>query len=73
MFRLTNSEEVKAMVTRTGYATAKGKLVHSILYPKPTDHQAVKDTVKFMIFLFIVAIGGIIYTTVVQVCVILFL
>uniref|UniRef100_A0A663NDK7 ATPase cation transporting 13A2 n=1 Tax=Athene cunicularia TaxID=194338 RepID=A0A663NDK7_ATHCN len=43
--------EVLAVVTRTGFCTAKGDLISSILYPKPVSFKFYKDAVKFVLFL----------------------
>uniref|UniRef100_A0A8C9MR45 ATPase cation transporting 13A2 n=1 Tax=Serinus canaria TaxID=9135 RepID=A0A8C9MR45_SERCA len=43
--------EVLAVVTRTGFCTAKGDLISSILYPKPLSFKFYKDAVKFVLFL----------------------
>ena len=51
-----------AMVTRVGFETAKGCLVHSILYPKSIDHKMQKDGSKFLLILACVACIGFIYS-----------
>ncbi|NXE99856.1 AT132 ATPase, partial [Menura novaehollandiae] len=43
--------EVLAVVTRTGFCTAKGDLIGSILYPKPVSFKFYEDAVKFVLFL----------------------
>ena len=44
---------VIAMVVGTGYATAKGEMVRSILYPKPTSFDFVKKLYFFIFNLFL--------------------
>ncbi|XGW32615.1 hypothetical protein V3C99_017286, partial [Haemonchus contortus] len=53
---------VKAIVLRTAYATLKGQLVRSIMYPKPIDFRFTKDLFKFVAFLFCIALFGFAYT-----------
>ncbi|NXS58360.1 AT132 ATPase, partial [Brachypteracias leptosomus] len=50
--------EVLAVVTRTGFCTAKGDLISSILYPKPVSFKFYKDAVKFVLFLSILGTSG---------------
>ena len=45
-----------------GFATAKGSLVRSILFPKPLDLKMLKDIMKFVIFLAILAALAFAYT-----------
>jgi len=54
-------DKVLAVVIRTGFNTAKGDLVRSILYPKPIGFQFYIDSLKFVLLLFGVAVCGIIY------------
>ncbi|XP_059188921.1 cation-transporting ATPase 13A2 isoform X2 [Centropristis striata] len=54
-----------AVVTSTGFFTAKGNLVSSILYPQPTDFRFYRDSFKFLGILAFVAIIGSIYSFVV--------
>uniref|UniRef100_A0A8C3JSG6 ATPase cation transporting 13A2 n=1 Tax=Calidris pygmaea TaxID=425635 RepID=A0A8C3JSG6_9CHAR len=54
--------EVLAVVTRTGFCTAKGDLISSILYPKPVSFKFYKDAVKFVLFLAVLAFIGTIYS-----------
>ncbi|XP_042526258.1 probable cation-transporting ATPase 13A5 [Dipodomys spectabilis] len=42
---------VRAVVLQTGYNTAKGDLVRSILYPRPLNFKLYSDAFKFMVFL----------------------
>ncbi|XP_075058379.1 putative cation-transporting ATPase 13A4 [Mixophyes fleayi] len=53
---------VKAIVLRTGFNTAKGDLVRSILYPKPMNFKLYRDAFRFLMILASVAIIGTIYT-----------
>ncbi|OXB83138.1 UNVERIFIED_CONTAM: hypothetical protein H355_016702 [Colinus virginianus] len=62
--RFYTGELVKALVVRTGFNTAKGQLVRSILYPKPTDFKLYRDAYWFLLFLVVVAGIGFIYTIV---------
>lgn len=57
-------EKVFAVVIRTGYLTAKGELVRSILYPPPADFKFETDSYKFIGILSIIAVLGVIYTIV---------
>ncbi|MCL4136628.1 UNVERIFIED_CONTAM: hypothetical protein GTU68_051500, partial [Idotea baltica] len=56
--RYYGKEQVLAIVVRTGFSTAKGELVRSILYPRPIDFKFYKDSIKFIGFLFIVSVFG---------------
>ncbi|KPP56549.1 hypothetical protein Z043_125821, partial [Scleropages formosus] len=40
-----------AIVTRTGFFTAKGELISSILYPKPSNFHFDRDITKFLLIL----------------------
>ena len=48
-----------------GFATAKGSLVRSILFPKPLDSKMWKDIMKFVITLVVLAALGFAYTIVI--------
>ncbi|XP_065141873.1 polyamine-transporting ATPase 13A2 isoform X1 [Paramisgurnus dabryanus] len=54
-----------AVVTSTGFFTAKGDLISSILYPQPLDFRFYKDAMKFVLFLAVLALGGTIYSLVI--------
>ncbi|XP_029012526.1 cation-transporting ATPase 13A2 isoform X2 [Betta splendens] len=54
-----------AVVTSTGFFTAKGSLVSSILYPQPINFRFYQDAVKFLLILGCVALIGTIYSFVV--------
>ncbi|XP_038579201.1 cation-transporting ATPase 13A2 isoform X1 [Micropterus salmoides] len=54
-----------AVVTSTGFFTAKGNLVSSILYPQPTNFRFYQDSAKFLFMLCFVAFIGTIYSFVV--------
>ncbi|MGH0150703.1 UNVERIFIED_CONTAM: hypothetical protein FKN15_061346 [Acipenser sinensis] len=62
--RFYSGELVKAVVVTTGFSTSKGRLVRSILYPKPTDFKLYRDAYLFMLCLVAVAGIGFIYTVV---------
>lgn len=53
--------QVLAKVVRTGFYTAKGELIKSMLFPKPFGFQFYKDAVNFVIFLFCIAAMGMAY------------
>ncbi|KAF6721875.1 putative cation-transporting ATPase 13A2 [Oryzias melastigma] len=54
-----------AVVTNTGFFTAKGHLVSSILYPQPIDFRFYRDSAKFLLILGFIASIGTIYIFVV--------
>nr|CAH7713816.1 unnamed protein product [Callosobruchus chinensis] len=56
--------KVLAVVIRTGYLTAKGELVRSILYPPPADFKFERDSYKFIGILSAIGVMGVIYTIV---------
>ncbi|POI32606.1 hypothetical protein CIB84_003642 [Bambusicola thoracicus] len=60
-------QEVLAVVTRTGFCTAKGDLISSILYPKPVTFKFYKDAVKFVLFLAVLAFIGTLYSILIMV------
>ncbi|OBS73753.1 hypothetical protein A6R68_15709, partial [Neotoma lepida] len=45
----------------TGYNTAKGDLVRSILYPRPLNFKLYNDAFKFMVFLACIGVVGFFY------------
>ncbi|XP_036389036.1 cation-transporting ATPase 13A2 [Megalops cyprinoides] len=54
-----------AVVARTGFFTAKGDLVSSILYPQPINFRFYRDAMKFLLFLGALALMGTIYSIVI--------
>ncbi|XP_031430958.1 polyamine-transporting ATPase 13A3 [Clupea harengus] len=65
--RFYSGELVKAVVVRTGFSTAKGQLVRSILYPKPTDFKLYRDAYLFLLCLVAVAGVGFIYSIILSI------
>ncbi|XP_071500491.1 polyamine-transporting ATPase 13A3-like [Diadema antillarum] len=63
--RYYGSERVRAVVVRTGFATLKGDLVRSILYPKPVGFKFYQDSLKFIGILSMLGVVGIVYTVIV--------
>ncbi|XP_023388356.1 cation-transporting ATPase 13A2 isoform X6 [Pteropus vampyrus] len=53
---------VLAVVTRTGFCTAKGGLVSSILHPRPVNFKFYKHSMKFVAALSVLALLGTIYS-----------
>ncbi|KAM4693456.1 putative cation-transporting ATPase 13A4 [Discoglossus pictus] len=60
--KAASHSQVKAVVLRTGFNTAKGDLVRSILYPKPMNFKLYRDAFRFLMILATVAAIGTIYT-----------
>ena len=56
-----------AVVTSTGFLTAKGSLVSAIMYPPPADFRFERDSYKFIAFLASIATVGFIYSIVTMV------
>ncbi|KAM5163824.1 putative cation-transporting ATPase 13A5 [Mantella aurantiaca] len=52
---------VKAVVLQTGFNTAKGDLVRSIMYPKPVNFKLHKEVLKVLFGLMGLSIIGVIY------------
>ncbi|XP_047648041.1 polyamine-transporting ATPase 13A2 isoform X5 [Phacochoerus africanus] len=53
---------VLAVVTQTGFCTAKGGLVSSILHPRPINFKFYKHSMKFVAALSVLALVGTIYS-----------
>jgi cation-transporting ATPase 13A3/4/5 len=53
---------VRAVVVRTGFKTVKGRLVRSIMYPKPNKFKFYEDSLKFIVFLAFLTIVGFVVT-----------
>uniref|UniRef100_A0A5K3F9E1 Cation-transporting ATPase n=2 Tax=Mesocestoides corti TaxID=53468 RepID=A0A5K3F9E1_MESCO len=51
-------QKVTAVVVRTGFRTAKGEMVRSILFPKPMKFEFTRDVNKFIGLLSILALSG---------------
>ncbi|KAI1892648.1 hypothetical protein AGOR_G00135730 [Albula goreensis] len=54
-----------AVVVRTGFFTAKGDLISSILYPQPINFRFYRDAMKFLLILGSLALIGTVYSIVV--------
>uniref|UniRef100_A0A672RQP9 ATPase 13A3 n=1 Tax=Sinocyclocheilus grahami TaxID=75366 RepID=A0A672RQP9_SINGR len=65
--RYYTGEMVKAVVVRTGFSTAKGQLIRSILYPKPTDFKLYRDAYLFLLCLVAVASVVFVYSLVMKI------
>ncbi|KAG2378060.1 hypothetical protein C9374_008682 [Naegleria lovaniensis] len=62
--RKMGDEKVLGMVCRTGFDTAKGKLMLSILFPKPSSFKFYRDSLNFIGVMFIIGMIGILYSIV---------
>ncbi|XP_033097899.1 probable cation-transporting ATPase 13A3 [Anneissia japonica] len=60
--RYYGGERVCAVVARTGFETAKGELVRSILYPKNLGFKFYQDALRFVMVLGCLAVIGLVYT-----------
>ncbi|KAJ2946942.1 hypothetical protein O0L34_g16288 [Tuta absoluta] len=56
--RFYGNNQVLAKVVRTGFYTAKGELIKSILFPKEFEFQFYKDAAKFVMFMALIAAIG---------------
>lgn len=60
--RYYGGEKVMAVVVRTGFQTAKGELVRSIMFPKPIDFKFNRHIHQFIFLMACIALLGFIYT-----------
>ncbi|KAM3930935.1 putative cation-transporting ATPase 13A4 [Leptodactylus fuscus] len=60
----SGSLPVTAVVLQTGFNTAKGDMVRSILYPKPMNFRLYQDAFRFLMCLVAIAVIGFIYSVV---------
>ena len=56
--RSPHNEKVLALVYSTGFSTAKGNLIRSILYPKKVDFKFKNDSVKYIFLMAVVSFCG---------------
>ena len=56
--RTTAATKCTGMVVRTGYQTARGRLVQSILFPKQIDMKLQNDAINFVGLMGIIALIG---------------
>ena len=59
--RFYGNSKVLAVVVRTGFETARGDLIRSILFPKPMDFKFYRDSMRFIFLLFCIAAIGMCY------------
>jgi cation-transporting ATPase 13A2 len=59
--RYYGDKKVVALVIRTSFVTTKGGLIRSILYPKATKFRFYTDSLKFILFMSIIAVGGFLF------------
>jgi cation-transporting ATPase 13A3/4/5 len=67
--RFYGNEKVRAVVLRTGFLTAKGNLIRSIMYPPPADFKFDQDSYKFIGILAAIAGVGFLYALALKVTV----
>ena len=53
-------------VVRTSYQTARGRLVQSILFPKPIDSRLNNDAISFVMLMGVIALIGFSYSVIMQ-------
>jgi len=62
--RYYDGAKVKAVVIRTGFSTAKGELIRSIMFPKPVDFKFNHHIHKYISVLALIASLGFVYTVI---------
>ncbi|KAI1285205.1 Polyamine-transporting ATPase 13A3 [Halotydeus destructor] len=65
--RYYDGAKVEAVVIRTGFLTAKGELVRSIMFPKPVDFKFNQHIYKFIKYLTCLAAIGFTYTVIIKI------
>ncbi|MBN3304550.1 AT133 ATPase, partial [Amia calva] len=60
--RYYSGERVRAVVVRTGFSTVKGRLVRSILFPRPSEFRLHRDAARFLLGLVGLATVGMAYS-----------
>jgi magnesium-transporting ATPase (P-type) len=61
-----DSRYAVCIAIRTSFSTAKGELVRSILYPRPTKFKFYEDSFKFIGVLALIALVGFVVNAVIQ-------
>lgn len=61
--RHSANEPALALVVKTGFATTKGSLLRSMLFPKPTGFKFYEDSFKYIGFMTCIACVGFIFST----------
>lgn len=56
--RKFGGDKVIGLVCKTGFETAKGKLICSIIYPKPSQFKFYRDSLRFIAMMFCVGMMG---------------
>lgn len=62
--RHSAGDPAMALVVRTGFATTKGALLRSMLFPKPVGFKFYEDSFKYIGFMTIIACFGFIFSTI---------
>uniref|UniRef100_A0A1I8HML9 Cation-transporting ATPase n=1 Tax=Macrostomum lignano TaxID=282301 RepID=A0A1I8HML9_9PLAT len=62
--RFVEGSRVRAVVVRTGFMTAKGEMIRSILFPKPIEFKFNQDVIHYLMVLGMFALAGFVYTVV---------
>ncbi|XP_022090226.1 probable cation-transporting ATPase 13A3 isoform X2 [Acanthaster planci] len=65
--RSAENQPILAVVVRTGFSTAKGSLVRSILFPKPIDFKLHRDAIRFICILASIAFIGATYVITIKI------
>ena len=56
--RARNNEKILAICYKTSFDTVKGNLIRSILFPKEIEQNFKKESVKYIIIMAILSVGG---------------
>lgn len=56
--RKFGNSKVLGVVIRTAFVTTKGNLVRDILYPRPNKFKFYQDSLKFILFMGLIAVAG---------------